>query len=74
MGKKIVVPCLDVIIARKGRINTEGVPPGHPIKLLKSNKFNMAAVLVNRSIVFTILLKTVSTAGKQVPLSSAEVR
>ena len=86
--KKIVLPCLYVIInvffprniqwsslfARKRRVNTERVPPGHPIILLKSNKFNMAAVLVKRSIVFTILLKTVSTAGKQVPLSSAEVR
>ena len=30
--------------------NTERVPPGHPIILLKSNKFNMAAILVKRSI------------------------
>ena len=86
--KKIVVPCLDLIMntffprniqwsslfARKVPVNTERVPPGHPIILLKSNKFNLAAVLVKRSIFFTILLKTVSTAGKQVPLSSAEVR
>ena len=36
--------------ARKERINTEPVPPGHPIILLKSNKFNMAAVSVKRSI------------------------
>ena len=50
MGKKVVVSCLDVIIARKGRVNTERVPPGHPIILLKSNKFNMAAVSVKRSI------------------------
>ena len=64
MGKKIVVPCLDVIMnaffprniqgsylfARKARVNTERVPPGHPIILLKSNKFNMAAVSVKRSI------------------------
>ena len=50
MGKKVVVSCLDVIIARKGRVNTERVPPGHPIILLKSNKFNMAAVSVERSI------------------------
>ena len=48
MGKKVVVSCLDVI-ARKGRVNTERVPPGHPIILLKSNKFNMAAVSVKRS-------------------------
>ena len=64
MGKKIVVPCLDVIMipfflrnihrcplfARKARVNAEQVPPGHPIILLKSNKFNMAAVSVKRSI------------------------
>ena len=62
--KKIVVPCLDVIMiaffprniqwsslfARKARVNTERVPPGHPIILLKSNEFNMAAVWVERSI------------------------
>ena len=46
MGKKIVVPCLDVIMiafsrgiyndlerslfARKARVNTERVPPVHP--------------------------------------------
>ena len=40
MGKKMVVPCLDVL---------NEVPPGHPIILLKSNKFNMAAVSVKRS-------------------------
>ena len=33
-------------LARKARVNTERVPPGHPIILLKSNKFNMAAVHV----------------------------
>ena len=58
--KKIVVPCLDVIMnafsprslswsshfAREARITTEQVPPGHPIILLKSNEFNMAAVSV----------------------------
>ena len=58
------MPCSDVIMiaffprniqssplfARKARVNTERVPPGHPIVLLKSNKFNMAAVLVKRSI------------------------
>ena len=31
-------------------VNTERVPSGHPIILLKSNKFNMAAVSVKRSI------------------------
>ena len=62
--KKIVVPSLDVItialfprnihrsslFARKARVNTERVPPGHLIILLKSNQFNMAAVSVKRSI------------------------
>ena len=63
--KKTVVPCLDVIMiaffprnfkwtslfARKARVSAERVPPGHLIILLKSNKFNMAAVSVKRSIV-----------------------
>ena len=38
------------LFARKARVNTERVPPGHPIILLKSNNFNMAAVQVKRSI------------------------
>ena len=38
------------LFARKARVNTERVPPGHPIILLKSNEFNMAAVSVKRSI------------------------
>ena len=43
-------------IGRKARVNTERVyrivlmPTGHPIILLKANKFNMAAVSVKRSI------------------------
>ena len=43
-------------LARKARVNTERVyrivlmPPGHPIILLKSNEFNMAAVSVKRFI------------------------
>ena len=32
----------------KARVNTERVPPRHPIILLKSNKFNMATVSVKR--------------------------
>ena len=36
------------LFAREARVNTEQVPPGHPIILLKSNKFNMAAVLVKK--------------------------
>ena len=38
------------LFARKARGNTERVLPGHPIILLKSNKFNMASVSVTRSI------------------------
>ena len=47
---------LEEKLARKARVNTERVyrivlmPPGHPTILLKSNEFNMAAVLVKRSI------------------------
>ena len=43
-------------LARKARVNAERVyrivlvPPRHPIILLKSNEFNMAAVSVKRSI------------------------
>ena len=61
--KNCNVPCLDVIMiaifprnilrsslfARKAHVNTERVPPGHPIILLKFNKFNMAAVSVRLS-------------------------
>ena len=38
------------LFARKTRVNTERVPPGHTIILLKSNKFKMTGVSVNRSI------------------------
>ena len=38
---------------QKARVNTERVPPGHTILLLKSNKFNLAAVSVKRTIAFT---------------------
>ena len=38
------------LFAREAIVNTEWVPPGHPIILHKSKKFNMAAVLVKRSI------------------------
>ena len=59
--KNIVVPCLDEIMitflpinnhffAQKACVNTERVPPGHLMILLKSNKLNMAAVSVKRSI------------------------
>ena len=56
------MPCLDVkmiaslprnkhwssLFAQKANINTEWVPLGHPITLLKSNKFNMSAASVKR--------------------------
>ena len=38
------------LFVRKARVDTERVRPGHPIILLKSNKFNLAAVSVKRSI------------------------
>ena len=38
------------LFARKAIVNTERVPRGHPIILLESKKFNMATVLVKRSI------------------------
>ena len=38
------------LFARKARANTERLPPGHPIILLKSNNFNVVAVSVKRSI------------------------
>ena len=58
------MPCFDVIMlafsprniqwsslfARKARVNTDRVPPGHPIILLKSIKFNVAPLSVKRSI------------------------
>ena len=37
------------LFARKARVNTERVPPGHPIILVKSDKLNIAAVSVRRS-------------------------
>ena len=62
MRKKIVVPSLDVItignilwsslFGRKVRVNTEQVPPGHPIILLKSNKFNMATVSIKKNLFY----------------------
>ena len=76
MGKKkIVVQCLDLIMisfsprnihwrslfARKARVNTERVPHGHPIILLKSNKFNMATASVKRSVGLLLTVIDVST-------------
>ena len=74
--KKIVVPCLDVIMntffprniqwsslfARKVPVNTERVPPGHPIIL-----YNMAAVLVKRSIFFHYFVKNCQHCRKASP-------
>ena len=50
-----------LFFARKAPQNTERVPPGHPIRLLKSNKFNMAAILVKRSIASSLLKVLPST-------------
>ena len=55
MGKKdrcALFECMIAFFPRKiqARVNTERVSPGHPIILVQSNKFNMAAVLVKRSI------------------------
>ena len=41
---------LSSLFAQKAHVNTERVPLGHPIILPKSNKFNMAAVSIKRSI------------------------
>ena len=50
MGKKDRCALFGCNYDLKASINTERVLPGHPIILLKSNKFNMAAVSVKRSI------------------------
>ena len=39
------------LFARKARENTERLPPGHPIILHKFDKFNMAAVSVEWSVI-----------------------
>ena len=53
------------LFARKARVNTERVPPGHPIILVKSDKLNMAAVSVKRSIELKPIMGTLlrSTTG-----------
>ena len=42
------------LLEKRALVLSERVPPGHPIILLKSNKFNMAAVSVKRSINLSI--------------------
>ena len=44
------------LFARKARLNTKRVPPGHSVILLKSSKFNMAAVSVKMSIIHLRLI------------------
>ena len=54
---------LSSLFARKARANTERVPPGDPIILRKSNKFNMAAVSEKGLLLFignVFLLQTVT--------------
>ena len=46
---------LKFFFARKACVNTERVPPVHPIILLKSIKFNMAAVSVKKVYWFGLL-------------------
>ena len=58
---------LSSLFARKERVNAERVPPGHAIILLKSNKFNMAAVLVKRSIVYFLHLENSQPASHIFP-------
>ena len=58
-------------LARKARVNTERVygnvlmTPGHPTILLKSNKFNMAAVSVKRSIVLEYTHEAISVESER---------
>ena len=47
----------DCLFVQKALVNTEQVHPGHPIILLRFNKFNMAAVSVNRSIAYQQVVK-----------------
>ena len=51
------------LFVRKARVDTERVPPGHPIILLNFNKFNTAAVSVKRSI---------SSVKRQIRLTTVE--
>ena len=60
----VVKYTLSSLFAQKPRVNTERVPPGHPIILLKSIKFNMAAVSVKRSIMRINLLGTFEKSGE----------
>ena len=46
----IQIYCEVLFLLEKTHVNTERVPPGHPIIPLKCNKFNMASVSVKRSI------------------------
>ena len=58
-------------LARKARVNTGRVygnvlmTPGHPTILLKSNKFNMAAVSVKRSIVLEYTHEVISVESER---------
>ena len=61
-------------LAQKARVDTERVywivlvPPGHRIILLKSNKFNMAAVSVKRAIEATVHLQKRQGEIPEVPI------
>ena len=85
--KKIVVPCFDVIMiaffprnlhwsslfAWKARVNqNKRVPPGHPIILLKSNKFNMDAVSVKKGLFFKCWLIFLESNSRKLYRSSGK--
>ena len=50
------------------------MPPGHPITLLKSNQFNMAAVSVKRSIGRSIGVRAGGARGAAAPPNFGQLR
>ena len=50
------------LFAQKAQVNTERVPPGHPMILFKSNKFNMAAASSKRSVLVELIVSSLSFA------------
>ena len=50
------------LFAQKVQVTTEQVPPGHPMILLKSNKFNMAATSPKRSVLVELIVSSLSFA------------
>ena len=58
---------LQFSFGRRARVNIERAPPGHPIILLKSNKFNMAAVSVKK-----VYSSTMCITGLKIPTGRRE--